>query len=96
MLSLELVPVRVEPKGTNEQDPSTGVAYMAVVPEGTRPVTGDWKPAEWDRDHWPPHAQILVGPMGAVAPAVGQYDVWVKFGVGTESPVLPAGSLEVY
>lgn len=95
-LSVEYVPVEVTPTGTNEEDPSTAPVFMAVVPEGTAPLPGDWTAASWDAARWPPVAKVLVGPTGDIPLTAGNYEVWVKFGVGLESPVMPAGSLEVY
>ncbi len=96
VLSVEYVQVEVTPRGANERDPSTGSVFMAIVAEGDRPAPEDWVAASWDDSTYPPLAQVMVGPTGDVPLAAGSYEVWVKFGVGMESPVLPAGSLEAY
>lgn len=96
VLSTEYVPVSVTPLGPDEQDPSTGSVFMAVVAEDVTPTDDDWQEAEWDTSTWPPTALLMVGPTTAVPLVEGHYEVWVKFMVGSETPVLSAGSLEVY
>lgn len=92
--SVEYVSVRVAPKGESQVEPS-GLGYVAVVPEGGAPSEEDWYAAEWDDTEALPTLRLRVGPT-LVPLEVGTYEVWVKFEAGLETPVVPAGSLEVY
>lgn len=94
--SVQYVVVPVLPTGTTEQDPTAEPVYVAALPEGGSPAVGDWKTAAWDATAWPPEARVLVGPGTDLALSPGEYVVWIKFGVGMETPVLPAGPLEVF
>lgn len=100
-LSLEYVTVPVEAEKLGEQyDPTLDVVQMAFTAVGSDPVPGDWKAAIWETEEQPPivryRASCLVGPGGAAVLSKGVYAVWVKIADNPESPIMRAGTLQVY
>jgi hypothetical protein len=83
-------------------DPTSATVQMAFLPGSGNPSGGDWKTADWETNATtvPPtySARCLVGPSpGVITLAPGSYVVWVKFTLGSETPVLRAiGSLVVF
>lgn len=72
-------------------DPTGYTVTIAVRPEGTRPASGDYKPATWhtgiEGDHW---AQLLIGTgtnVGALT-AGGRYKAHAKIDASPETPIV--------
>lgn len=90
--SIHLIGVKVDYHDfTGEPlDPTGYTVTVAVRPDGTRPVSGDFKAATWftgqDGTYW---AQLNVGPGSTVGTltAGARYRTHVKVSAGTETPV---------
>lgn len=89
------VPVVAEVAGV-PVNPTVYSVYMAIIPIGTLPAVADWKVAFWETIGGRYFAVLLVGPDGGViAPAMGDYSIFVKIDAGIETPVIEAGFLEI-
>lgn len=97
-LSLEYVVVDV----TVDGEPVTDPIYMAIKPEGNRPVIGDFLLVNTVEEI----SAMLLTKMSTEAPdpgsdaeielgGAGVYDVWVRVISDPELPVLQAGSITV-
>lgn len=65
--------------------------YVALIPPGSDPVSGDWKAASWSGSN----ATILIGPGQTIVPSANTtYIVWVKVTANPETPVMRAGVLQ--
>ena len=85
--SVEYVAVPV----TSDVPLSGLTVYIAVIPPGSDPVSGDWKAAAWTGNN----ATILVGPGQSIALNPNTtYVVWVKVVSPPETPVMRAGVLQ--
>lgn len=82
-------------------DPTADTVQMAFVPQGTVPISGDWKVGSWESDisttpttHL---ARVLVGPGagGVVTLVPGLYDCYCKIFDSSETPVIKAGPVRV-
>ncbi len=79
-------------------DPTSDTVQLAFmpVPIGANPGTGDWHTGSWATVAPGTYqAQVLVGPNGGVALAVGFYRIWVKVTDNPEVPVIPADYLKI-
>lgn len=85
--------VRV-PVYADGEDPTNDTVSMAFPVTGVDPASffsGSWQTLDGIY-----YARCLVGPSGAVALTNGVYDVYVKVSDVPETPVLLAGTLEVF
>jgi hypothetical protein len=88
--SVQLLAVRVDyvNEDTGATDPTAYTVTVAVVPTGVRPVSGDFKSAEWaDRSTDGYKAKLLVGASSSVGALTGgsSYDVYVKVAASPET-----------
>lgn len=86
--------VRVPVFEVTGADPTGDAVSMAFPISGVDPTTyygGNWQTL--DEVYY---ARCLVGPAGSVALPIGYYDVYVKVTDSPETPVLYAGTLEVF
>lgn len=100
VLSLEYVKIPVAAiKLGSPVDPTGDVIAMAFPVSGVEPVAGDWKTGSWEISTYNGVttylARCLVGPGGAIALAIGTYDIWIKITDNPEIPVIHAGQLVI-
>lgn len=89
--SIELVGVRITATtvaGTAVV-PTGYTVTVAVAPENTTPVAGDFKPATWQTGSRGTYAVLLVGTGSTVGVlAAGNYRLWAKIAASPETPVV--------
>lgn len=89
--SVELVGVRVTSTTVAGAavDPTSYTVTVAVAPENTTPVSGDYKPAAWQTGSRGTFAVLLVGTGSAVGVlTAGNYRLWAKVTASPETPVV--------
>lgn len=91
--SASLIGVQIDHRDLSGEplDPTAYAVTVAVRLEGTRPASGDYKPATWftgiDGTYW---AQLNVGPgssVGTLSPGM-RYKAHAKVSAGTETPIV--------
>ncbi len=75
-------------------DPTSDTVTMAFPITGVDPTV--FYTASWLTVSGIYYARCLVGPAGAATLAIGYFDVYVKVSDSPETPVLRAGTLEVF
>lgn len=86
--------IRVPVSEASGVDPTSHAVTMAFPTTGDDPAT--FYTSSWVTLNGIYYARCLVGAGGAVTLAVGYYDVYVKVSDAPETPVLLAGTLEVF
>jgi hypothetical protein len=84
------VPVS-EASGAEETGDGVTMGFPTTGTDPTTFYTADWVTLDGTF-----YARCLVGPTGAATLPVGYYDVYVKVSDSPETPVLLAGTLEVF
>lgn len=80
---------------TASSDPTSYPVRVAVLPDGVRPGSSDWHPAEWVTRAGIPHAVILVGPGGVVELEPGLYRTWTEISAPPEKPVVVSARFSI-
>lgn len=86
--------VRVPVSEASGADPTGDTVSMAFPIPGVDPTvfyTGSWTVLSGIY-----YARCLIGPAGSAVLAIGYYDVYVKVSDSPETPVLFAGTLEIF
>lgn len=93
--STEYVRITAVPKAGGSVINAAAQPRFAFQPSSAsgNPAAEDWLDGEWV----PPHARILIGPNGgATVLEPGEYQVWLSWAAGAETPVYRTGTLTVY
>lgn len=86
--------IRVPVAEAGGTDPTSHTVTMAFPITGVDPTV--YATASWVTLNGIYYARCLVGPSGAITLPIGYYDCYVKVSDSPETPVLLAGTLEVF
>jgi hypothetical protein len=76
--------------GNAPQDPTSFPVKVAIIPVGTKPVTGDFVTADWDPESTYA-ARLMIGPGSTFGELeVGSYLVYTRIDGSVEDPELKA------
>ena len=84
--------VRIDVVPPPKIDPRSAGVEAAIVPIGSEPAAGDWRPASWWHDDVDPlawrtwTALALVGPNSSLPLSPGTYGVWLRIDSSTVTP----------